>query len=260
MSAGVDLRDRDLRALAGVVTEDRCDVPPTVGLAPSLLADLKSQIPCDVIAFTEFDSRQQGCSFVQALPSIIPGIPDPAGAPVSGFDPVRWDHYWDCACCSYPDRTGDLRSVTSISDFYSSRQWRSVLCGINRPLGFHRGLMLSLPPSTPSPGRTLRLFLFRGTGMDFSDRDRNMLTLLRPHLQLAHLDAEQHRHHVARLTPRQDELMVLVATGHTNTQIARRLGISEGTVRTHLEHIFAKLGVTSRAAAVTATLSARHTM
>ena len=30
----------------------------------------------------------------------------------------------------------------------------------------------------------------------------------------------------------------LLAAGHTNTQIARRLGISEGTVRTHLENIY----------------------
>jgi hypothetical protein len=36
-----------------------------------------------------------------------------------------------------------------------------------------------------------------------------------------------------------------------NTQIARQLGISEGTVRTHLETIYDKLGVSSRTAAVT---------
>jgi DNA-binding NarL/FixJ family response regulator len=42
----------------------------------------------------------------------------------------------------------------------------------------------------------------------------------------------------------------LVAAGHTNTQIARRLGISEGTVRTHLENIYRLLQVSSRTAAV----------
>ena len=35
------------------------------------------------------------------------------------------------------------------------------------------------------------------------------------------------------------------------TQIARRLGISEGTVRTHLENIYARLNVSNRTAAVT---------
>jgi DNA-binding NarL/FixJ family response regulator len=43
----------------------------------------------------------------------------------------------------------------------------------------------------------------------------------------------------------------LVAAGHTNRQIARRFGISEGTVRTHLENIYARLQVSSRTAAVT---------
>jgi DNA-binding NarL/FixJ family response regulator len=43
----------------------------------------------------------------------------------------------------------------------------------------------------------------------------------------------------------------LHAAGHTNTQIARRLGISEGTVRTHLENIYERLDVSSRTAAVT---------
>ena len=42
-----------------------------------------------------------------------------------------------------------------------------------------------------------------------------------------------------------------MAAGHTKTQIARRLGISEGTVRTHLENIYERLQVSSRTAAVT---------
>ena len=58
-------------------------------------------------------------------------------------------------------------------------------------------------------------------------------------------------HTAPRLTARQRELLNLLAAGHTNTQIARRLGISEGTVRTHLENIYRLLNVSSRTAAVT---------
>jgi DNA-binding CsgD family transcriptional regulator len=67
----------------------------------------------------------------------------------------------------------------------------------------------------------------------------------------AYRDAEQPRHPVPRLTPRQNELLRLLAAGRTNSQIARQLGIFEGTVRTHLENIYDKLGVSSRTAAVT---------
>jgi DNA-binding CsgD family transcriptional regulator len=52
------------------------------------------------------------------------------------------------------------------------------------------------------------------------------------------------------MTPRQRELMRLIAAGHANAQIARRLGITEGTVRSHLEDIYKRLQVSSRAAAV----------
>jgi DNA-binding NarL/FixJ family response regulator len=101
------------------------------------------------------------------------------------------------------------------------------------------------------PGRTVRLHLGHGPGPDFSERDRAVLTLLRPHLHQAFLNAERHRHPVPRLTPRQNELLRLVAAGHTNAQIARRLGVTQGTVRTHLENIYEKLHVSSRTAAVT---------
>jgi DNA-binding NarL/FixJ family response regulator len=52
---------------------------------------------------------------------------------------------------------------------------------------------------------------------------------LRPHLHQAYRAAEQHRHPVPRLTPRQNELLGLLAAGHTNTQIARQLGVSSRT-------------------------------
>ena len=74
--------------------------------------------------------------------------------------------------------------------------------------------------------------------------------MLRPHLHQAYLDAERHRHPAPKLTARRRELLHLVAAGHTNAQIARRLGISEGTVRTHLENIYRLLKVSSRTAAV----------
>jgi DNA-binding NarL/FixJ family response regulator len=52
------------------------------------------------------------------------------------------------------------------------------------------------------------------------------------------------------LSQRELEVLSLVAAGSTNREAAARLFISEATVKTHLLHIYAKLGVTDRAAAV----------
>jgi DNA-binding NarL/FixJ family response regulator len=41
------------------------------------------------------------------------------------------------------------------------------------------------------------------------------------------------------------------AAGYTNIQIGRRLGVSDGTVRIHLQNIYARLHVSNRTAAVT---------
>ena len=100
---------------------------------------------------------------------------------------------------------------------------------------------------------------FRGARFKDHGRDlkgnNDLLTLTRPDIigaiHQAYLDAERRRHPVPRLTPRQHDLLRLLAAGHTNSQIARRLGISAGTVRTHLENIYDKFGVSSRTAAVT---------
>ncbi|MEU2555995.1 response regulator [Streptomyces sp. NPDC014940] len=54
------------------------------------------------------------------------------------------------------------------------------------------------------------------------------------------------------LSAREREVLGLVARGTPNREIARELFISEATVKTHLTHLYAKLGVNDRAAAVAA--------
>jgi DNA-binding NarL/FixJ family response regulator len=71
-----------------------------------------------------------------------------------------------------------------------------------------------------------------------------------PKLGVFPLDAERRRDPLPKLTTRHWQLLDLLAAGHTNAQIARRLGLSEGTVRTHLENIYGRLQVTNRTAAV----------
>ena len=54
---------------------------------------------------------------------------------------------------------------------------------------------------------------------------------------------------VGGLTPREVEVLRLIATGASNQQIADRLVISDRTVARHVSNMFTKLGVSSRAAA-----------
>jgi DNA-binding NarL/FixJ family response regulator len=53
----------------------------------------------------------------------------------------------------------------------------------------------------------------------------------------------------AGLTPREVEILRLLARGLLNKEIARQLQITPKTVGNHVEHIYAKIGVSSRAAA-----------
>jgi DNA-binding CsgD family transcriptional regulator len=59
------------------------------------------------------------------------------------------------------------------------------------------------------------------------------------------------------LSPREQEIVRLVAEGHANKIIAAELDISAWTVGTHLRRIFAKLGVGSRAAMVARAAASR---
>lgn len=213
MTARVTVSERDLRTLLGIVSDERSDLP-AAGLPLSLLAELKGQIPCDELDFDGHDAGRQTYRFGQAVP------PDDG----SGFDSkLYWKLYWD-SVCSYPDRTGDVRSVTKPSDFYSVRQWHStaVYTELFRPAGLEHDLLLCLPAGHL---RTLRLVFHRGprpTSPNVTARSWGYCapTSTRP-TWTPNAAATQ-----PQLTARQRELLRLVAARHTNRQITRQLGIS----------------------------------
>lgn len=63
---------------------------------------------------------------------------------------------------------------------------------------------------------------------------------------IRHLSGARQRTSADELTPREREVLCLLAQGYTNYQIARQLSLSIRTVETHLTHIYDKLNVGSR--------------
>ena len=279
MKAPVTISERDLHALLGILSDSQQASLPRAGLPWSMLSDLKDQIGCDGLSFVGRipsiqaqlllgktngtgermlprqpadlgelwldDSEPQAVWLNQALPDCPMQCEADDHASAAEQD-------WECAACTYPDRTGDLRSVIRLSDFYSTRQLHSTgMYQGMRKTGIEHELILCLPDDRG------RVWFWRGPGPDFSERERGLLALLRPHLFEAYLAAERRRHRTPQLTRRPWELLDLLAAGHTNAQIARRLGISQGTVRSHLENIYGRLQVSSRTAAVNRAFSDR---
>jgi DNA-binding CsgD family transcriptional regulator len=157
--------------------------------------------------------------------------------------------------------TGDPRPYRT-SEFMSFRRFRQtpVYRELLAQYGLRHQLVMTLRLTDQD-----RVFvgLLRGL-RDFSDREANALEQPRAVLSTAlAYQAEVHEiqarirpallpgdHGQPRLTVREDEVLALVAVGHTNDQVARRLGVSNRTVRKHLEAVFGKAHVPSRSAAV----------
>ncbi|MEO8656496.1 MAG: helix-turn-helix transcriptional regulator, partial [Ramlibacter sp.] len=117
--------------------------------------------------------------------------------------------------------------------------------------------------------RTLASIVLNRRALDFSERDKERLELLRPHLSFLYRQACRARRATAAiaassppaqpaqpepipalLTQREGEVMQWLSYGKTDADIAALLAISPRTVHKHLEHIYVKLGVETRTAAV----------
>jgi NarL family two-component system response regulator LiaR len=70
------------------------------------------------------------------------------------------------------------------------------------------------------------------------------------------LAAEDGQQPLDRLTPREREVLVLIGRGFSNKRIANELDLAEKTVKTHVGHVLAKLGVTDRTQAAVVAVQA----
>jgi DNA-binding CsgD family transcriptional regulator len=98
-------------------------------------------------------------------------------------------------------------------------------------------------------------FVLNRKGRDFSDQERAFLDLVREPMSALYRNLfarEKGRGGFARLpiTARERDVLSWVAAGKTDREIAEILGMSTRTVQKHLQHIYEKLGVETRTAAV----------
>jgi DNA-binding CsgD family transcriptional regulator len=196
-----------------------------------------------------------------------------SGIALSGADIESFDrHFYSHPLVRYHGvRRG--QGVRRISDELSMSEFRrtALYADHYRRIGIDRVIALPLL----NDGRMLVSFVMNRTGPDFSERERERLELLQPHLAflyrqastLAGGDPGPDRTSSTRqeaeirvdppiapatagLTPRECEVLRWLACGKTDADIAALLGLSPRTVQKHLEHIYVKLGVETRTAAV----------
>lgn len=171
-------------------------------------------------------------------------------------DPHGWEVFWSTEACA---RTADPyeRRIILTSDIMSDRQWRTSPSYVEhvRDSGMFHNMLAVLPDD---PGLLTRLHCWRPPGRDFTERERFLLALARPHLVEAYRTARLRSRPRPDLTSRPLELLGHVGQGLTNRQVARTMGISEGTVRRHLNNIYQRLGAGSRTEAVTRVAAFGH--
>lgn len=159
-------------------------------------------------------------------------------------------------------------SVEAVGDFIASEITTLSVCDL--VAGGHEAVGLQHVMAAPlyADGRTLVSIVLNRRSLDFSERDRERLELLRPHLGFLYRQAcsdtaasrpdfpprrlapEPPDQAPPGLTAREGEVMHWLSRGKTDAEIAALLSISPRTVHKHLEHIYVKLGVETRTAAV----------
>ncbi len=218
------------------------------GFAGIVLPGLAALVGCDVLTYNEIGLAPGGTRYAD----YPPGALDPATQPVFAA------HLHEHPLVNHYRATGSGEPVM-ISDFLSRERFHRL--GLYAE--FFRGIPVEhqMAISLPGPdGEVFGVALSRAR-RDFSDEDRALLSVLRAPLAAALLRARGRQQAgqaltalpcsgLADLTDREIRILRLVAAGRTNIAIAHELEVSPRTIAKHLEHVYRKLGVSSRAAAV----------
>jgi DNA-binding CsgD family transcriptional regulator len=243
------LEAREERRVGRLVLETAALDPGDVPFPVPFLSALRRLVPCDSVTYSELDRvRELQLGYLE----------EPAW---DGPEPdvTYWDIRHEHPTCHLDETTGDFRA-RRVSQYLSMRALRGtrIYAEWFRPQGMDDQLTVGLD----APLSHTKVFLFtHGPGRAFGDRDCVVLEALRPYLASRYALWEATRRPVQAefaaalpdsLTTRERQVVDLVALGLTNAEVAERLWISPGTVRRHLENVYAKLGVRTRTAAARA--------
>lgn len=218
----------------------------------ALTEELRRTIGADVVTLTVWhQTRAQ-------LPSVtVSGQETPPAAELNSWTTMFGEHPYFANLLA----TGDPRPYRT-SDFLPFHRFQDT--SVYRELLAHHGLRHQLVATLVFTDRDLVFVGLLRTLRDFSDREVTAVAAVRQVMSAAlaydtevraiqaRIELEPHveRPRVLTLTQRETQVLHLVAAGYTNDQTAMRLGISTRTVRKHLESVFGKAHVSSRAAAV----------
>ena len=227
------------------------------------IAGVGALIPSDILTYNEIDTRQQRAYMVEQPTGVI------TASQVRTFERLSQQH----PLIRHYALTRETRP-RKISDFLSMGEFRRL----DLYQEFFRDVAVNyqMAVTIPSSHSVVIGIALNRTSRDFSERDRAVLDVIRPHLAQSYRNAIERtalRERTeaaeraiwsasaacpASLTWREREVLILVAEGKTNLQIADRLSLSPRTVQKHLEHIYDKVGVRSRTAAAMRLAPARN--
>ncbi|MGX7677415.1 response regulator transcription factor [Jatrophihabitans sp. DSM 45814] len=232
------------------LVEQLGEVSDPVDYASVVLPALNELIGCDVVTYNEIGTTPASVRYEDWPPQSLNPHTRQTFARLAHQHPSI-EHF---------RRTGDNRPVM-ISDFLTTSQFHrlDLYAEFFRPIPVEHQLSLSLN----APGSMVVGLALNRTRKEFDDIDRAILTILRRPLLTAlmrtRLRQQAATSPLNELSPRERAVLNLVADGRTNASIAQSLGVSPRTVAKHLEHIYRKLDVSNRAAAVARAHSATDT-
>lgn len=241
-------------AQALTIVEDVIGVTDLDEFRWALLRALMRDVPSDWASLNDLGPDPDDVAVVV--------IPEP---PPHLFD-VYVEHRDENPITAYNTRTRDGRA-TRFSDHVTQAELEAIPLYrlVYAPMRVHHQIAFTL---AAAPDRILAIALSRAEP-DYTDAERDLLNRIRPLLisgfraAIAHTELQRSLAQAgdraefvaalraAGLTPREAEVVRLVALGASNRHVAAGLGVSDRTVGKHLERAFRKLGVSTRSQAAT---------